>query len=154
MRRGHGWLRAARSWWRDELGQGLVEYGLILAVAAVGIGAALLILRDSLGNTMAQTSNRIDSASTSGVSGVITNQPDGGTSGGSAGSSGGSGPSGGNGNGGSGNNGNGNGNGNNGNGNNGNGNGNNGNGNNGNTGNGNGNNGNGNGNGGSNGRKN
>lgn len=119
MTRGLGWLRTARSWWRNELGQGLVEYGLILAVVSVGLGAAILVLRDSLGNTLAQASNRIDSVSSSGLSGVITNQPGGGPSGGS-GSSGGNGN--GNGNSGSGN---GNGNGNNGNGN-GNGNGNNG----------------------------
>ena len=44
---------------RSERGQGLVEYGLILAAASVGVVVALLILRDSLGNTYASTRARI-----------------------------------------------------------------------------------------------
>ena len=41
---------AARAFWRDDAGQGLVEYALIIALVAVGLIAILLILRNSIGN--------------------------------------------------------------------------------------------------------
>jgi Flp pilus assembly pilin Flp len=81
MTRGTGWLRRAGRRWRCERGQGLVEYALILAVASVGMGVALLLLRDSLGDNMAQTGNRIDSVSSSGLTGVIAGSPGGSSSG-------------------------------------------------------------------------
>jgi pilus assembly protein Flp/PilA len=34
--------------WKDEAGQGLVEYGLILALVAVGIIATLIAMKDEL----------------------------------------------------------------------------------------------------------
>lgn len=66
---------------RSERGQGLVEYGLILAAASVGVVVALLILRDSLGNTYASTRARIDAAATANAptdGGVTVGQPSGG----------------------------------------------------------------------------
>jgi Flp pilus assembly pilin Flp len=48
----------------QDSGQALVEYALILAAASVGIVAALLILRNSIGTTVETTGNRIDAAGT------------------------------------------------------------------------------------------
>jgi Flp pilus assembly pilin Flp len=53
----------------DDSGQGAVEYALILAVASVGIIAALMILRNSVGSAFHRTSARIDAASTPGGGG-------------------------------------------------------------------------------------
>ena len=53
--------RRARRW-REDSGQGLVEYALILALASVGIVFALLILRDSIGYIVQDTSARIGAA--------------------------------------------------------------------------------------------
>ena len=36
--------------WRDETGQGLVEYALIIAVIAIAVIVAMLFLRDQLSN--------------------------------------------------------------------------------------------------------
>ncbi|MGN6391434.1 MAG: Flp family type IVb pilin [Gemmatimonadales bacterium] len=65
----------------SERGQGLVEYSLILAVASVGVMVALLILRDSLGNTFAGTRAKIDAAATANApsdGGGVAGQPSGG----------------------------------------------------------------------------
>ena len=43
-------------------GQALIEYALILALAALGIVSALMILRGSLGNTMQASGHQIDAA--------------------------------------------------------------------------------------------
>jgi Flp pilus assembly pilin Flp len=45
---------------RGEKGQGLVEYALLLAVASLGTVLALVVLRDSLGDTLRSTGSRID----------------------------------------------------------------------------------------------
>ena len=38
-----------RRFWRDESGQSLTEYGLIITIAAVGLFAVLLLFRDQIG---------------------------------------------------------------------------------------------------------
>lgn len=37
------------SFWSDESGQGFTEYALMLALVAVGLTAALVLLRDEIG---------------------------------------------------------------------------------------------------------
>ena len=54
------WLRAGRL--VQDSGQALIEYALILALAALGIVSALMILQGSLGNSMQASSQRIDAA--------------------------------------------------------------------------------------------
>jgi Flp pilus assembly pilin Flp len=90
---------------RDRHGQGLVEYALIISLVGVGLTAALVLVRNSIGNTYNGTADRIAHASDC-TYGAGT-CPAGGTGAG-AGGSGGQGNGGGNG---QGNNGNGNGNG-------------------------------------------
>jgi hypothetical protein len=46
----------------DDSGQGLVEYALILALASLGMVFALVILQDSIGNSMLGSSRQIDAA--------------------------------------------------------------------------------------------
>lgn len=46
----------------DDSGQGLVEYALILALASLGMVFALVILQDSIGNSMLRSSRQIDAA--------------------------------------------------------------------------------------------
>ena len=77
--------------WRGEKGQGQVEYALLLVVASLGIGLALLILRDSIGGGIETASGQINAAteaskiSPAGSSGV---QPSGGNDGTPAGPAG------------------------------------------------------------------
>ncbi len=86
MRTVTGVGRASGRGLRNERGQSVVEYALILAGASVGIAIALLILRDSLGGTLAGTSARIDAAATLNAptipgdpgGGVTAGQPSGG----------------------------------------------------------------------------
>jgi pilus assembly protein Flp/PilA len=41
-------LRAVQSLWKDESGQGLVEYGLIIGLVAVVVIAALTLMGNSI----------------------------------------------------------------------------------------------------------
>lgn len=52
-----GFLRAL---WRDESGQGLVEYALIIALVAIAVIAALALLGDRIGNIFNDIGNRLD----------------------------------------------------------------------------------------------
>ena len=45
-----------------DAGQGLIEYALILGLTSLGIVLALLVLRNSIGNPMQGSSNRIEAA--------------------------------------------------------------------------------------------
>ncbi|MEO8224845.1 MAG: hypothetical protein ABI661_08560 [Gammaproteobacteria bacterium] len=45
-----------------DSGQGLIEYALILGVASIGIMLALLVLRDSTGDVLQASGNRIDAS--------------------------------------------------------------------------------------------
>lgn len=44
---------------RDEEGQGMVEYGLIIALVAIVVIAALLILGPKIGNLFNEAGNQI-----------------------------------------------------------------------------------------------
>ena len=44
---------------RDDSGQGLVEYALIIAVIAVAVIVAMLFLRDQLTNVFSQVGNNL-----------------------------------------------------------------------------------------------
>ena len=49
---------------RDDTGQGLVEYALIIALVAVGLIAILLILRNSIGDVFNNASEALENAPT------------------------------------------------------------------------------------------
>jgi pilus assembly protein Flp/PilA len=50
--------------WRDDTGQGLVEYALIIALVAVGLIAILLVLRNSIGNVFNNAATQLNNAPT------------------------------------------------------------------------------------------
>ena len=52
----HLWTRFVR----DESGQGLVEYVLIIAVVAIGLIAALYLFRDKVGNTFEKVATTLE----------------------------------------------------------------------------------------------
>ena len=72
-------LRAGRL--VQDSGQALIEYALILALASLGIVSALMILQDSLGNSMQASSHQIDAAATGHAGGRLPGAPAGGTTG-------------------------------------------------------------------------
>jgi pilus assembly protein Flp/PilA len=45
--------------WKDESGQGLVEYALIIAVIAIAIIVAMIFLRDQLSNQFSMIGNNL-----------------------------------------------------------------------------------------------
>ena len=45
--------------WKDESGQGLVEYALIIAVIAITIIIAMIFLRDQLSNQFSNIGNNL-----------------------------------------------------------------------------------------------
>jgi pilus assembly protein Flp/PilA len=45
--------------WKDESGQGLVEYALIIAVIAIAIIVAMIFLRDQLRNEFSMIGNNL-----------------------------------------------------------------------------------------------
>ena len=45
--------------WRDESGQGLVEYALIIAVIAIAIIIAMIFLREQLVNQFSNIGNNL-----------------------------------------------------------------------------------------------
>ena len=64
---GTGTMRTAqlaRAFWRDDSGQGLVEYALIIALVAVGLIAILLVLRNSIGNVFNNAAVQLNNAPT------------------------------------------------------------------------------------------
>ena len=46
----------------DESGQGLVEYGLIIALVAIGLMAILILMRNAIGNTFNGSKNELNNA--------------------------------------------------------------------------------------------
>ena len=56
--------RIFRAIGRDETGQGLVEYALIIALVAVGLIAILLVLRNSIGNVFNNAATQLNTAPT------------------------------------------------------------------------------------------
>ncbi len=53
-----------QSLWREDTGQGLVEYALIIALVAVGLIAILLVLRNSIGNVFNNAATQLNNAPT------------------------------------------------------------------------------------------
>jgi pilus assembly protein Flp/PilA len=53
-----------QSFWREDTGQGLVEYALIIALVAVGLIAILLVLRNSIGNVFNNAATQLNNAPT------------------------------------------------------------------------------------------
>jgi Flp pilus assembly pilin Flp len=49
-----------RSFWSDESGQNLVEYAIIIALIALGLIAAYLALRNTVGNVVNGTATQLD----------------------------------------------------------------------------------------------
>lgn len=47
------------SFWRDEEGQGLVEYALIIAVIAIAVIVAMVFLRGQLENQFSNIGNNL-----------------------------------------------------------------------------------------------
>ena len=47
---------------KDESGQGLVEYALIIALVAIGLIAILVLFRNSIGNVFNESKNRLNNA--------------------------------------------------------------------------------------------
>ena len=45
--------------WKDEAGQGLVEYALIIAVIAIAVIVAMIFLRDQLSNQFSMIGNNL-----------------------------------------------------------------------------------------------
>jgi pilus assembly protein Flp/PilA len=50
---------------KDESGQGLVEYALIIALVAIGLIAILVVFRNSIGNVFKVSANALNNAPTS-----------------------------------------------------------------------------------------
>ena len=55
---------ALQALWREDTGQGLVEYALIIALVAVGLIAILLVLRNSIGNVFNNAATVLNNAPT------------------------------------------------------------------------------------------
>jgi pilus assembly protein Flp/PilA len=51
-----------RTFAKDESGQGLVEYALIIALVAVGLVAILLVLRNSVGRVFNNAATTLNAA--------------------------------------------------------------------------------------------
>jgi pilus assembly protein Flp/PilA len=47
------------SWVRDDDGQGLVEYALIIAIIAIAVIVAMLFLRDQITNVFSNIGNNL-----------------------------------------------------------------------------------------------
>ena len=52
-----------RNLWRDESGQSMVEYGLIIGAVVVGVAAILIAFKEPLKNIFNNTKNDINNAS-------------------------------------------------------------------------------------------
>ncbi len=50
---------------KDESGQGLVEYALIIALVAIGLIAILVVFRNAIGNVFKKASNSLNNAPSS-----------------------------------------------------------------------------------------
>ena len=56
-------------WFRDEEGQGMVEYGLIIALIAIVVIAALVLLGPKIRDIFNRVNTEVDSAMTPGAGG-------------------------------------------------------------------------------------
>ena len=48
--------------WRDESGQGLTEYALIIALVAVALIAVLVLFRNSIGRVFSNATSKLNEA--------------------------------------------------------------------------------------------
>ena len=48
--------------WKDESGQGLVEYVLIIALVAIGLIAVMIVFRNSIGGTFDTITGELNNA--------------------------------------------------------------------------------------------
>lgn len=55
-------LKAVQAFLKDDSGQGLVEYALILALVAVALILILIFLRNRIGDVFARTGNELQNA--------------------------------------------------------------------------------------------
>jgi pilus assembly protein Flp/PilA len=55
-------LNTVKNFWKDESGQGLTEYALIIALVAIGLIAILVLFRNSIGNVFNTSRNTLNSA--------------------------------------------------------------------------------------------
>src|SRR6266540_4036572 len=62
--RGDAMKAALQALSREDTGQGLVEYALIIALVAVGLIAILLVLRNSIGNVFNNAATQLNNAPT------------------------------------------------------------------------------------------
>ncbi len=51
-----------RAVWRDDSGQGLTEYVLIIALVAVGLTAVMLLFRDAIGDVFTAIKAKLDAS--------------------------------------------------------------------------------------------
>ncbi|MGI6574723.1 MAG: Flp family type IVb pilin [bacterium] len=58
-------LSLAKRLWQEETGQGMVEYGLIIALVAVALIVALTSLKDGLAGIFGKVEEELDGATTS-----------------------------------------------------------------------------------------
>jgi pilus assembly protein Flp/PilA len=59
-------LSLLSSFWNDEMGQGLTEYALILALVSIGLIAVLVIFRDAIGGIFARIAQVLQGAPSEG----------------------------------------------------------------------------------------
>ena len=53
-----------KNFWKDESGQGLTEYALIIALVAIGLIAILVLFRNSIGNVFNTSRNTLNNSPT------------------------------------------------------------------------------------------
>jgi len=57
-----------KGFWKDESGQGLTEYALIIALVAVALIGVLIVFRNQIGGVFDRASNELNSAPGTGYS--------------------------------------------------------------------------------------
>ena len=62
LQRGVNMRALLNKFMKDESGQGLVEYALIIALVAIGLIAILVLFRNSIGNVFNESKNRLNNA--------------------------------------------------------------------------------------------
>ncbi len=55
-----------RKWFKDEEGQGMVEYGLIIGLIAIAVIGALVVLGPKVASMFTQVGEKLDSAGAGG----------------------------------------------------------------------------------------
>jgi pilus assembly protein Flp/PilA len=55
-------LKVLAKFWNDEVGQGLTEYALIIALVAVGLIGILILFRNEIGNVFNRAKTELNAA--------------------------------------------------------------------------------------------